>query len=84
LKSLQRAIEEGYTLSQWLIKGIHQQLLSFERGASKSPGRYKNKQNDLADKMKKNIIFIPISPEKLQVDWILYFNTWNKAQIQRW
>jgi len=65
LKAAQKAMKEGYPLSQSLIKGIHQQLLSFGRGASKSPGRFKNEQNYLADK-KKKISFIPISPEKLQ------------------
>jgi Fic family protein len=66
LKATQRAMEEGYPLSQSLIKGIHQRLLSFGRGASKSPGKFKNEQNYIADKLKKNILFIPISPEKLQ------------------
>jgi Fic family protein len=41
-------------------------LLSYGRGASKSPGTFKQEQNYLADKWKKNILFIPISPEKLQ------------------
>jgi Fic family protein len=66
LKATQQAMAEGYPLSQSLIKGIHQRLLSFGRGASKSPGKLKNEQNYLADKLKKNILFIPISPEKLQ------------------
>jgi Fic family protein len=66
LKNAQNAMQDGYPLSQSLIKGIHQQLLSVGRGASKSPGQYKNEQNHLADKLKKNILFIPISPEKLK------------------
>jgi Fic family protein len=66
LKATQKAMEDGYPLSQSLIKGIHQRLLSFGRGASKSPGQFKNEQNFLADKLKKEILFIPISPEKLQ------------------
>ncbi len=66
LKSAQKAMEEGYPFSQSLIKGIHQRLLSFGRGASKSPGEFKNEQNYLADKLKKNILFVPIAPEKLQ------------------
>jgi Fic family protein len=66
LRATQRAMEEGYPLSQSLIKGIHQRLLSFGRGASRSPGKFKNEQNYIADKLKKNILFIPISPEKLQ------------------
>jgi len=65
LKSAQRAMEEGRPLSQSLIKGLHQLLLSFGRGASKSPGEFKKEQNYIADN-KRNILFIPISPEKLQ------------------
>ncbi len=66
LKAAQQAVEAGYPLSQSLIKGMHQHLLSFGRGASKSPGQYKNEQNYLVDKLKKEILFIPITPEKLQ------------------
>ena len=66
LKIAQRKMEEGYPLSQSLIRSIHQKLLSFGRGASKSPGEFKNEQNYLADTLKRNILFIPISPEKLQ------------------
>lgn len=66
LRSAQKAMEDGYPLSQSLIKGIHQRLLSFGRGAKKSPGELKTEQNYLADQLKKKILFIPISPEKLQ------------------
>ena len=66
LRATQKAMEDGYPLSQSLVKGIHQRLLSFGRGATKSPGEFKNEQNYLADKLKKKILFIPISPEKLQ------------------
>lgn len=66
LKNAQVAIEQGQPLSQFLIKAAHQQLLSFGRGASKSPGKYKNEQNYLVDKTKRNVLFVPISPEKLQ------------------
>lgn len=65
LTNAQRAMEEGYPLSEHLVKSIHQQLLSFGRGANKTPGLYKTEQNFLADKIKQKIEFIPISPEKL-------------------
>ncbi len=65
LKAAQQSIEDGHQISPWLTKAIHQKLLSFGRGASKSPGKFKNEQNYIADKTKKNILFIPISPEKL-------------------
>lgn len=66
LKAAQAAMEIGQPLSQFLIKAAHQRLLSFGRGAGKSPGQFKNEQNYLADKLKKKILFVPISPEQLQ------------------
>lgn len=65
LLNAQRAMKDGYPLSQHLIKTLHQQLLSFGRGAQKSPGQYKIEQNYLADKIKQKVLFTPISPEKL-------------------
>ena len=66
LKAAQRSMEDGYPLSQHIIKAIHQELLSIGRGKSKSPGEFKSEQNYLADTLTKNVLFIPISPEKLQ------------------
>lgn len=65
LKNAQSALEEGYSISTSFIKQMHQQLLYLGRGATKSPGEFKTEQNYLADKIKKKIQFIPISPEKL-------------------
>lgn len=61
----QKAMNDGYPLSQHLVKTIHQQLLSFGRGAQKSPGQFKIEQNYLVDKIKQKVLFVPISPEKL-------------------
>ncbi len=65
LKNAQKAIIEGYDLTTSFIKQMHQQLLFFGRGATKSPGQYKTEQNYLADKASKTVEFIPISPDKL-------------------
>lgn len=65
LINAQKAMNDGYALSQHLVKTIHQQLLSFGRGAQKSPGQFKVEQNYLADKIKQEVLFVPISPEKL-------------------
>jgi Fic family protein len=65
LINAQKAMKDGYPLSQHLVKTIHQQLLSFGRGAQKSPGQFKVEQNYLADKIKQKVLFVPISPEKL-------------------
>ena len=66
LKAAQEAMNDGYPISQSMIKAIHQRLLSFGRGAKKSPGEFKTEQNYLADRNKKKILFVPICPEKLQ------------------
>ena len=65
LLNAQKAMKDGYPISQHLIKTMHQHLLSFGRGAQKSPGQYKVEQNYLADKIKQKVLFTPISPEKL-------------------
>lgn len=64
LKNAQAALESGYGLTESFIKQMHQHLLFSGRGAEKAPGKFKTEQNYLADRSK--IVFIPISPEKLQ------------------
>ena len=64
LRDAQETMKEGRPLTPSLIKTIHQRLLSEGRGVSKSPGNYKNEQNYIADRNK--VLFVPISPEKLQ------------------
>jgi Fic family protein len=66
LKAAQTAMGSGQPLSQFLIRSAHQRLLSFGRGATKSPGEYKTEQNYLADRVKRNILFVPVAPEHLQ------------------
>lgn len=66
LKGAQKAVEDGQPISQFLIKATHQKLLSFGRGASKTPGQYKNEQNYLVDRTRRNVLFVPTSPERLQ------------------
>lgn len=65
LKNVQQAIMAGYPLSPSLLKTMHQQLLSYGRGANKSPGEFKKEQNYLADAFARKILFVPIAPEKL-------------------
>lgn len=66
LINAQKALEDGYKISSSTIKKIHQQLLSFGRGANKSPGQFKSEQNYLVDKVKQKILFTPVSPERLE------------------
>jgi len=74
LKAAQGAMNDGYPISQSMIKAIHQRLLSFGRGALKSPGEFKIEQNYLADRNKKKILFVPIRPEKLQDGLDIFFD----------
>lgn len=67
LKNAQQAMNDGYPLSKSLLKAMHQQLLSYGRGANKSPGEFKKEQNYIADTISRKILFVPISPEKLEV-----------------
>ncbi len=65
MQHAQSMVEQGAPLSSWLIRSAHAQLLSFGRGASLSPGAYKTDQNYLADRARRKIHFVPISPERL-------------------
>ena len=65
LLAAQQTLEGGHKISEWLIRAMHGKLLSLGRGAEKSPGQYKTEQNYVVDKTKRNVLFIPISPEKL-------------------
>lgn len=77
LKNAQSAIEYGYPFTKSLLKTMHQQLLSYGRGANKSPGAFKHEQNYLADKSKKEILFVPISTEKLEEGLDKFFDYIN-------
>jgi Fic family protein len=79
LKSAQNAIKDGYEFSPSFIKQMHQQLLFLGRGADKSPGEFKKEQNYLADKLKKTVGFVPISPEKLTDGLDIFFNYLNTS-----
>ena len=67
LKNAEQQMFDGYPLSEHLIRNAHSVLLSWGRGAEKSPGRYKSKQNYIGDRHQKCVDFIPISPEQLGV-----------------
>lgn len=66
LRRAQTAVSEGVPINEGLIKNAHRILLSFGRGASKSPGQYKTEQNYVGDDRRKIIYFKPISPVQLQ------------------
>lgn len=65
MQRLQREIEAGRPLSEHLIRSAHQILLSFGRGATKSPGAYKTEQNYVGERGRQSVAFIPISPAAL-------------------
>lgn len=65
LKSAQNELEEGGQISSHLIRAIHGRLLSFGRGAEKSPGKYKTEQNYVTDKTKTKVLFTPINEIQL-------------------
>lgn len=65
LRTAQRQMQEGQPLSATLVRSIHQQLLSFGRGASKAPGQFKTEQNYVGQRGSRRVDFVPIAPEQL-------------------
>lgn len=65
MQRIQRDIEAGRPLTEHLIRSAHQILLSFGRGALKSPGAYKTEQNYVGERRRQSVAFIPISPAAL-------------------
>lgn len=65
LRTAQQQMADGHPLSASLLKSIHQQLLSFGRGARKNPGNFKHEQNYIGDRGSREISYVPIEPEKL-------------------
>lgn len=66
MKNAQYQLEQGASISESLIKTMHHQLLRFGRGSDLAPGQYKVDQNYLADRSKKKVLFVPVSPIQLQ------------------
>jgi Fic family protein len=66
MRAAQAGIKDGTPIGDWLLRSSHRVLLSFGRGAGMSPGQYKTEQNYLADTGKRKVLFIPISPPRLQ------------------
>lgn len=65
MQRIQREIEAGRPISEFLIRQAHQILLSFGRGATMSPGSYKTEQNYIGEKRHKPFSFVPIKPQAL-------------------
>lgn len=65
MQRIQKEIEAGRPLSEFLIRQAHQILLSFGRGAAKLPGSYKTEQNYIGEKRRQSVSFVPISPQAL-------------------
>ena len=79
LKAGQKALEDGRPFSPWLVRALHQSLLTVGRGAEKTPGEYKTEQNYLADRSRRNIRFIPVRPELLEPGLETLFAYLNEA-----
>lgn len=56
-------IQEGFPLSNRLIREIHGKLLSTGRGSSKEPGEFRRSQNWVGGSRPGNALFVPPPPE---------------------
>jgi Fic family protein len=74
MTSAQRYLEQGYLLDKFTMRSTHQILLGYGRGSLMAPGVFKTEQNYLADRGKKKILFVPISPEQLDTGLDGLFN----------
>jgi len=82
LRSAEHAMREGAPLTQHMIRSMHQVLLSWGRGARKSPGKYKNEQNYIVGKTR-DVLFTPIDPQNLaqSMDNLLAYINTDNSQI---
>ncbi|MBE7157611.1 MAG: Fic family protein [Rhodospirillales bacterium] len=67
MRNAQRALKDGAPISNWLLRSVHKQLLGFGRGAHLSPGEFKTEQNYLADRGRRKVLFVPVSPGHLNI-----------------
>lgn len=81
LNTAQHRLEQGQSLSESLLKSIHRQLLSFGRGATKSPGTYKHEQNYIGEAASRRVNFIPVAPEHLISGMEALFALMNDASL---
>lgn len=65
LMQSEQMMARGYAMLEHVIRSAHETLLSFGRGASKNPGKYKQEQNYIGDESQRLVYFIPASPEHL-------------------
>ncbi len=81
LNTAQRQLEAGHPLSESLVKSIHQQLLSFGRGAGKSPGQFKREQNFVGTRGSRAVSFVPVAPEQLASGMEALFRLMNDERL---
>lgn len=81
LRTAQQQMQEGRPLSASLVKSMHQQLLSFGRGARKSPGAYKTEQNYIGERGNREMSFVPVAPEKLESGMEALFTLIGDSQM---
>lgn len=65
LTHAQNLMNGGLPICRRLIEQTHGKLLFLGRGADKQPGQFKRDQNYIVDKTHKEVLFVPISAEKL-------------------
>lgn len=84
LRQAERQLEDGYDISEHLIRSAHQTLLGHGRGAEKKPGVYKTAQNYVGSSRTRRINFVPIAPDHLPTgmhDLLSYIRTTDQQPL---
>lgn len=82
LKAAQSALKDGRPLSASMLRSMHQGLLSFGRGADKTPGQFKTDQNYIGRRGSRQIDFVPVAPEHLQAGLDTLFEYINTSDAK--
>lgn len=79
MKFAQGQMESGLPICSRLIRDMHARLMILGRGADMSPGRFKIDQNYIVDQVRRKVLFVPITPDKLNDGMTAFENFINEV-----
>lgn len=77
----QRLMADGLPLSGRLLRAAHSRLLFLGRGADKNPGNFKTEQNYIVDRVKKEVLFVPVTMRDFDQAFSIFENYMNDDTV---